>query len=85
MSRSRRHSPVCSMTTGGFKRGEQGDKRRCNRALRCAVRVGLRKGRDILPLAREVSDSWTWDKDGKTTWWVYPPDMGGYLERLMRK
>jgi len=63
MSRSRRKTPICGITTA---QSEKQDKRIANRRLRCRVRSALRGDPDaLLPLLREVSDPWLMDKDGK--------------------
>lgn len=54
--------PIFGITTS---RSEKQDKRRANRALRRVVRHCLREEDEMLPLLREVSDVWGFDKDGK--------------------
>ena len=63
MSRSRRKTPICGITTA---ESEKQDKRIANRRLRRRVRSALRGDPDApLPLLREVSNPWLMDKDGK--------------------
>jgi hypothetical protein len=63
MSRSRRKTPICGITTA---ESEKKDKRIANRKLRRRVRAALHADPDApLPLLREVSDPWLMDKDGK--------------------
>jgi hypothetical protein len=63
MSRSRRKTPICGITTA---LSEKQDKRIANRRLRRRVRFRLRVDPDApLPLLREVSNPWLMDKDGK--------------------
>ena len=63
MSRSRRKTPVCGITTSDT---EKQDKRLANRRLRRKVRVALAAQPDgVLPAVREVSSVWAFDKDGK--------------------
>jgi hypothetical protein len=63
MSRSRRKTPICGITTA---RSEKQDKRIANRRLRRRVRSRLHVDPDApLPLLREVSNPWLMDKDGK--------------------
>ncbi len=57
MSRSRRHAPVCGITTA---RSEKQDKRQANRCLRRKVRSGHLE----LELL-DVSDVWSFSKDGR--------------------
>lgn len=65
MSRSVGHTPI-----GGHCkcRSEKDEKRAANRKLRRIVRMSVRSGLDPLPVIREVSNVWTWGKDGKTLW-----------------
>ena len=65
MSRSFRHTPI-SASTGGSS--EKFDKQKANRKLRSAVKVAMEKGEEVLPVLREVSDIWVFNKDGKI-WW----------------
>ncbi|WP_420128493.1 hypothetical protein [Longimicrobium sp.] len=63
MSRSRRRTPICGITTA---KSEKKDKRIANRTLRRRVRATLHGDPHApLPLPREVSDPWLMDKDGK--------------------
>ncbi len=62
MSRSRRHTPICGNCIGN---SEKYDKRMANRRLRRRHTLDLKYGCD-LTLMREVSDSWSFKKDGKT-------------------
>ena len=63
MSRSRRRTPVCGITTAD---SEKQDKRIANRKLRRKVRVAIRADAEVeLPARREVSNPWCMDKDGK--------------------
>lgn len=73
MSDSHKHNPHFGITTA---ESEKKDKRFANRKLRRAVTVELEKFKDNpdladdipLPEMREVSDAWTFDKDGKPYW-----------------
>lgn len=47
-------------------RSEKSDKILYHRAYRRRVRMAIRAGLDPLPHFREVSNVWTWGKDGKT-------------------
>ena len=63
MSRSRRKTPICGITTA---ESEKQDKRIANRRLRRKVRAALAvEPEGVLPALREVSSVWTFDKDGK--------------------
>jgi len=63
MSRSRRKTPILSYCTADDH--EHWWKHAANRALRRAVRMALQRGSETLPLLREVSNNWTWPKDGR--------------------
>ena len=69
MARSKRHTPIASITTA---RSEKADKRFANRKLRVAVRKAMRDDNEIMPELREVSNIYAFAKDGKV-WWL------GYL------
>jgi len=59
MSRSRRKHAI-------WARGsEKGDKRKNNRRLRKRCKDALQKGKEVMPIMREVSDPWDMTKDGK--------------------
>jgi hypothetical protein len=62
MARSHRHTPIFGITTS---KSEKRDKRIANRRLRRAVLRSILRGSEIMPLLREVSDVWSFDKDGK--------------------
>ena len=61
MSRSYRKTPVTGTTTAP---SEKWDKQKANRRFRRKVRVSTRHNR-IIPLIREISNVWSFDKDGK--------------------
>lgn len=69
MSRSRKKTPIIGMTTTDT---EKQDKRHANRKLRVAVRNALAGEEEIMPELREVSDVWSFGKDGKR--WVDDAD-----------
>lgn len=62
MSRSRRKSPYTGLTTA---ESDKDDKRRAHRALRRAEKDALRRGAETHPRLREVSNAYTFAKDGK--------------------
>jgi len=64
MTRSRRKTPICGITTS---ESEKADKAEAHRRIRRAVGEILRKNpdADILPHERELSDPRDMDKDGK--------------------
>ena len=62
MSRSKRKTPIFGMTTA---ESEKQDKRKANRLLRRLSRAMLGQGEELLPVIREVSSVWAFDKDGK--------------------
>jgi hypothetical protein len=65
MSRSFRHTAIAGIA---IAKSEKSDKQDANRRLRFFVHVALRRGDDLMPELREVSDVWTWAKDGKRCW-----------------
>jgi hypothetical protein len=70
MSNSYRKKPITGWTTS---ESEKKDKRLANRKYRRKVKIKLIQNEeaDILPVLREVSDVWGFDKDGK----VYRKDL----------
>ncbi len=78
MSRSRRHTPIVSVTTA---RSDKRDKVRAHRRERRAVKVYLsQQGTDEgVPPGRTLNDVWTFAKDGKQR---IDPDE---FPKLMRK
>jgi hypothetical protein len=64
MSRSVKKNPICGTTT---VRSEKVDKIAAHRRERHAVRDRLRVEplTEVLPARREMSDVWTYSKDGK--------------------
>ncbi|WP_185156041.1 hypothetical protein, partial [Fulvivirga kasyanovii] len=57
---------------------EKQNKRKANRRLRRIVNQKVKEGEVDLPELKEVSNVWSFDKDGK----AYNPDMG---DKEMRK
>ncbi len=64
MSRSRRKTPIMSVTTAT---SEKKDKRDYNRRYRRVAKQAIESGDESkpLPIVREHSDPWAMDKDGK--------------------
>ena len=62
MTRSRKRTPIAGITTAET---EKDDKRRANRTLRAAVRGAIAAGAEVMPELREVSNEWSFAKDGK--------------------
>ena len=66
MARSYRHTPIISYTTA---KSDKPGKVKANRAWRAASRKVLSNARDydelVMPIAREVSNVWSFPKDGK--------------------
>ncbi|MES2764468.1 MAG: hypothetical protein V4642_01260 [Bacteroidota bacterium] len=62
MSRSKRKTPYVGIT--GMPTEKQ-EKRKANRKLRNKVKAQLQKGKEVLPELREVSNVWSFSKDGK--------------------
>ena len=62
MSRSRRKNPIRGNTTA---ESEKHSKLKANRKLRRLTKETLKNRKEVLPLLREVSDKWNFEKDGK--------------------
>lgn len=64
MSRSRKRTPICGITTAI---SEKQNKRHYSRRYRRACKMLLRSHdlSELLPILKEFSDVWTMDKDGK--------------------
>lgn len=62
MSRSHRHTPITGNTVAA---SEADDKRRASRTLRHAVRLALAEDAELMPLLREVSNTYRFAKDGR--------------------
>ena len=65
MARLYRHSLFIANTCRGDKLGEKFEKHKCSRKLRRLIRATINRNTEILPLAKEVSDRWSWSKDGR--------------------
>ncbi|MBX9948638.1 MAG: hypothetical protein K2Y39_05730 [Candidatus Obscuribacterales bacterium] len=80
MSKSFRKSPICGITTA---ESEKKDKQLAHRRERRIVRqiLGSDPLRPVLPHRREVSNVWSFDKDGKQ---YLSCDLPCYL-KIMRK
>lgn len=74
MARSKRKTPICSITTGGFNGSEKDDKRIANRKARRKnnstvnkILIDVETTNDIIFIDKliEVSDIWMMNKDGK--------------------
>lgn len=64
MSRSRRRTPVCGITTAASEKQDKVAAHRRERRQVHAV-LGVEPARDVLPHRRELSNVWTYAKDGK--------------------
>jgi hypothetical protein len=62
MSRSRKKAPIRGITTATT---EKNNKREANRKFRRKIKMQLKRGDTHFPLLREVSNIWSFDKDGK--------------------
>ena len=62
MSRSKKKNPVKGITSAD---SEKDDKRNANRKFRRKIKQEVNKGEELLPEVREVSNVWSFDKDGK--------------------
>ena len=61
MSRSKIKTPILGIAAVSDKEG----KRQANRAFRRNTRMEVLKGKEIVSLLREVSNVWSFPKDGK--------------------
>jgi hypothetical protein len=62
MSRSKKRSPFTAITTA---ESEKDDKRTANRKFRRKLKQSIFNQDESLPLIREVSNVWSFGKDGK--------------------
>lgn len=62
MSRSSKKTPKIGITTAET---EKENKRQANRKFRRVIKTKLKKGEVELPLTKEISNVWLFDKDGK--------------------
>ncbi len=62
MSRSKKQTPKTSITTSET---EKKNKQDANRKLRRIIKIQLKQEEDNLSKLREVSNIWSFDKDGK--------------------
>ena len=62
MSRSKIKTPISGITTAP---SDKEGKRQANRAFRRNTRMEVLKGKEIVSLLREVSNVWSFPKDGK--------------------
>ena len=65
MSRSRRKTPI---TGTCVCRSERHDKLMWHSRFRARVREAIIRDDEVMPHVREVSDVWSFGKDGKTYW-----------------
>jgi len=76
MARSRRRTPIISVTTSA---SEKQDKRHANRNCRSAFRRALKRNGDpdaaVLPVLRDVSDPWAMAKDGRSWFGHHSPEL----------
>lgn len=62
MSRSRKKIPITGITSA---KTEKNNKRKANRKFRRVTKIQIRKGDSQLVTIKEVSNVWSFDKDGK--------------------
>ena len=79
MSRSRRKTPI---TGNACSESEKHDKHLANKALRAKVRDALARDAEVMPIMREASNVWDFNKDGKQ--WL-PKLAIAEQPKLMRK
>jgi len=70
MSRSKKKNKIHGITTA---KSEKENKRDTNRKFRRMIKQKVKSKETELPVLREVSNVWSFDKDGKR----YNPDMRG--------
>jgi len=75
MSRSKKKTKITGITTA---ESEKEDKQEANRKLRRKTKEILKQGKEELPKLKEVSNVWSFSKDGKK----YNKDMS---DKEMRK
>lgn len=71
MSRSKRKTRIIG--AGGKSASEKKDKTLANKRLRRAVKIRLKKGDEVLPNKKEISNVYDFAKDGK----VYDDNLKG--------
>lgn len=65
MSRSKRKTPICGITTA---KSEKSDKAHSHRKVRRAVKIKVAGSEDsLMPLEKQLTNPWSMAKDGKTT------------------
>lgn len=83
MGKSRRRTPISGTCVC---RSERTWKELWHRRYRRAVNAAVRADEDVMPHVREISDVWSFGKDGKTYWpkayLVVGPER---FRKLMRK
>jgi len=62
MSRSLKKTPKNGITTAET---EKDNKRKANRKLRRVAKIQVKKGENEIASKREISNVWSFDKDGK--------------------
>jgi hypothetical protein len=62
MSRSKKKTPKTGITSAET---EKENKRKANRKFRRVTKVLVKKSDDLLPITKETSNVWSFDKDGK--------------------
>jgi len=62
MSRSRRKTPKIGITSA---ESEKNNKRMANRLFRRSTKSQLKSGQNVFVSVKEVSNVWSFDKDGK--------------------
>ena len=62
MARSRKKVPITGITSA---KTEKSNKRKANRKFRRLTKVQIKKGDTQLVSIKEVSNVWSFDKDGK--------------------
>lgn len=62
MSRSTKKTPKRGITSAET---EKENKRQANRKFRRVTKIQVKKGDNELPLTKELSNIWSFDKDGK--------------------
>ena len=82
MSRSRRSTPKAGLTGA---RSDKAHKRHLHKKLRGAAQAAIRRGREVTPTLRDVSDVWWSPKEGKLAAWGEDPRRDRRVRKVLKK
>jgi len=83
MGKSYRRTNIAG-NCGTSKTSEKQDKRFANRTLRRSVKQAIYHERDTMPVMREVSNVWSFRKDGKQYFGTYEEFMKKVMNRSFK-